>query len=167
MIPARGGRQQLLHILDALTRHRAGAHGTDLAQALGDAARLIRRRSLVFIVSDFIADAGWEKPLGLLASRHDVVAVRLTDPLEMRLPDMGLLTFQDAETGEQLFVDTHDKGFRGRFAALADAQEDELRATFQAAGVDALELSTEDDVTDAVLNFAEMRKRRVAVPVLP
>ncbi len=79
---------------------------------------------------------------------------------------MGLLTFEDAETGEQFFVDTHDSGFRGRFAALADAQEDELHAIFQAAGVDALELSTDDDVTDAVLNFAEMRKRRVAAPVL-
>ena len=73
---------------------------------------MIRRRSLVFVVSDFISAPGWEKPLAQLANRHDVIAVRLTDPLEVRLPDLGLITFQDAESGEQLFVDTHDKGFR-------------------------------------------------------
>ena len=160
VIPARGGRRQLLHILEALTHHRAKRGTTDLNQALSDAARLIRRRSLIFIVSDFISPPGWEKPLGQLASRHDVIAVRLSDPLEARLPNMGLLTFQDSETGEQMFVDTHDRAFRGRFAALAEAREDQLRTAFQNAGVDAIELSTEDDVVDAALRFADMRKHR-------
>jgi uncharacterized protein (DUF58 family) len=164
MIPARGGRRQFLVLLDALTRYRNSGkrRATDLKRVLGDAGRMIRRRSLVFIVSDFISTPGWEKPLAQLASRHDVIAVRLVDPLEVRLPDLGLLTFQDAENGEQIFVDTHDKGFRARFAAAAEAREDELRAAFQAAGVDTLELSTEDDVADAVLRFADMRKLRFA-----
>ena len=164
MIPARGGRQQFLVLLDALTRYRnpKGAKGTDLKRVLGDAARMIRRRSLIFIVSDFISAPGWEKPLSQLASRHDVIAVRLTDPLEMRLPDLGLLTFQDAENGEQLFVDTHDKNFRARFAAAAEAKEEALLSAFQSAGVDALELSTEDDIADAVLRFADMRRLRFA-----
>ena len=91
-----------------------------------------------------------------------MIAVRLVDPLEVRLPDLGLLTFQDAESGEQVFVDTHDKGFRARFAAAAEAREEELRGAFEAAGVDVLELSTEDDVADAVLRFADMRKLRFA-----
>ena len=91
-----------------------------------------------------------------------MIAVRLTDPLEVRLPDLGLLTFQDAESGDQLFVDTHDKGFRARFAAAAEKRNEELAAAFQAAGVDALELSTEDDVADAVLRFADMRRLRFA-----
>ena len=116
---------------------------------LADAAGMIRRRSLIFVVSDFISAPGLGKAADQLASRHDVIAVRLTDPLETRMPDLGLLTFQDAESGEQLFVDTHDRGFRARFAAAADAREEELRAAFQAAGVDAVELSTEDDVADA------------------
>ena len=162
VIPARGGRKQLLQILEGLTHHRAKSGPTDLKQVLGEAARLIRRRSLIFVVSDFISGPGWEKPLGMLASRHDVVAVRLSDPLETRLPDLGLLTFQDSETGEQMFVDTHDKSFRGRFAALADAREDALQTAFQSAGVDAIELSTEDDIADAVLRFADMRKHRLA-----
>ncbi len=89
VIPARGGRQQLLHMLDALTRHRSKPQPTDLTLALNDAARLIRRRSLIFIVSDFISTPGWEKPLGLLASRHDVVAVRLTDPWRCAFPTWG------------------------------------------------------------------------------
>jgi len=78
------------------------------------------------------------------------------------LPDLGLLTFQDAESGDQVFVDTHDKGFRTRFAAAARRRDEALMAAFQSAGVDALELSTEDDVADAVLRFADMRRLRFA-----
>jgi uncharacterized protein (DUF58 family) len=162
MIPARGGRRQLLVLLDAFTRYRnpKNARGTNLKRVLSDAARMIRRRSLIFIVSDFISSPGWNKPLAQLANRHDVIVVRLSDPLESRLPDLGLLTFQDAESGEQIFVDTHDRGFRARFVQAARAKEEELRSAFTQAGVDALELSTEDDVVDAVLRFADMRKLR-------
>ena len=122
-IPVRGGRQQLLHILNAVASYRSSPGATDLAEVLKDAASVIRRRSLVFVVSDFISPPGWEKAITRLAMRHDVVAVRLTDPLETRLPDVGFLTFQDAESGEQLFVDTHDRSFRARFAAAADARD--------------------------------------------
>jgi uncharacterized protein (DUF58 family) len=164
MIPARGGRRQLLVLLDALIRYRnpRTAKGTNLKRVLSDAGRMIRRRSLVFIVSDFISDPGWEKPMAQLAARHDLIAVRLSDPLETRLPDLGLLTFQDAESGEQVFVDTHDKGFRARFAQAARARDEALQDMFIAAGVDALEISTEDDVADAVLRFADMRKLKFA-----
>jgi uncharacterized protein (DUF58 family) len=160
-VPARGGRSQTHAILDALNRYRANRPApTDLARALADAARMVRRRALIFVVSDFISPEGWERPLGQLAARHDVVAVRLTDPLEVRMPNLGLITFQDSETGEQLFVDTHDPGFRRRFAAAAQAREQSLREIFAQAGVDALELSTQDDVADALLRFADMRKHR-------
>ena len=121
---------------------------------------MIRRRSLVFVVSDFISAPGWEKPLAQLASRHEVVAVRLYDPLETRAARPGPPDLQDAETGEQLFVDTHDRGFRRRFAAAAEAREEALRTAFRAAGVDALELATDDDLVDAVLRFADLRKQR-------
>ena len=122
--------------------------------------RVAPRRSLVFVISDFISTPGWAEPLARLAQRHDVVAVRLYDPMEMELPDLGLLVVQDAETGEQLFVDTHDRGFRTRFVAAAKKREAELRRSFQAAGVDALELATGDDLVDAILRFADLRKRR-------
>jgi uncharacterized protein (DUF58 family) len=158
-IPARGGRQQLLQILNAVANHRPSQSTTDLKQVLRDAANAIRRRSLVFVVSDFISTAGWEKPLTMLAMRHDVIAVRLSDPLETRMPDLGFMTFQDAESGEQLFVDTQDRNFRARFAAIADARETALRSAFEKAGVDVVELATEDDVMDALLHFAQMRKQ--------
>jgi uncharacterized protein (DUF58 family) len=165
VIPARGGRRQVLHILNAVERPAPvkTPRPTDLALALREAGRIVRRRSVLFLVSDFISMPGWEQPLGALASRHDVIAVRLLDPLEQRLPDLGLLTFQDAETGEQLFVDTHDRGFRHRFEGIAAAREEALRAAFANAGVDALELSTDDDPVDAVARFAEMRRRRLAL----
>jgi uncharacterized protein (DUF58 family) len=75
------------------------------------------------------------------------------------MPDLGFLTFQDAESGEQLFVDTHDRGFRARFAAIADGRETALRTAFEKAGVDVVELATEDDVMDALIRFAQMRKQ--------
>ena len=92
--------------------------------------------------------------------RHDVTAVRLSDPLESDLPDLGLITMRDAETGEQIVVDTHDRGFRERFAAAAQRREDALFAALSRAGVDTLELGTEDDLLDAVLRFADLRKQR-------
>jgi uncharacterized protein (DUF58 family) len=93
--------------------------------------------------------------------RHDVVAVRLFDPLELELPDLGLVPLRDAETGEQLWVDTHDAGFRKRFARIAAEREASLRETLAKIGVDALELSTDDDLVEAIVRFADMRKRRV------
>lgn len=164
LIPANGGRRQLLQILNEVAAHRPSAGSTDLGQVLKEAAGVIRRRSLVFVVSDFISSPGWEEILTLLAMRHDVVAVRLTDALETRLPDVGFLTFQDAETGEQLFVDTHGRDFRARFAAAADARDSRLRAAFEKSGVDVLELATEDDVMDALMRFAEMRKQSLRRP---
>jgi uncharacterized protein (DUF58 family) len=120
----------------------------------------MRRRSLVFVVSDFVSAPGWDEALAHLSLRHEVIAVRLYDPLEMELPDLGLVTIQDSETGEQILVDTHDRRFRRRFAFIAEQREKALRAAFRQSGVDALELSTDDDIVDAVLRFADLRKRR-------
>jgi uncharacterized protein (DUF58 family) len=159
IIPAAGGRQHLLQILNTVAQHRPSQASTDLKQALQDAGNAIRRRSLVFVVSDFISGSDWEKSLSLLAMRHDVIAVRLSDPLETRMPDLGFLTFQDAESGEQLFVDTNERAFQARFAAAADARETALRSAFEKAGVDVLEVATEDDVMDALMGFAQMRKQ--------
>jgi uncharacterized protein (DUF58 family) len=162
VIPARSGRRQVLHLLHRMsTRPEASeSTATDLADLLRTAYRIVPRRSLMFIVSDFISTPGWAEPLARLAQRHDVVAVRLYDPMEMELPDLGLVVVQDAETGEQLFIDSHDRGFRRRFAAAAAQREEELRTAFGVAGVDALELSTDSDLVDAILRFADLRKRR-------
>ena len=162
MIPARSGRRHALHILHRILSRPEPSRSaaTNLRDLLQTAFRVMQRRSLVFVVSDFISAPGWAEPLAHLAQRHEIVAVRLYDPLEMDLPDLGLLVMRDAETGEQLFVDTHDRFFRKRFATLAERREQELRSAFGQAGVDALELSTNDDLVDAILRFADLRKRR-------
>jgi uncharacterized protein (DUF58 family) len=162
VIPPRSGRRHVLHLLNTMLSRpelpRAAA--TDLREFLRTAYQMMRRRSLVFVVSDFISTPGWAEPLAHLAQRHEMVAVRLYDPLEMALPDLGLLVVQDAETGEQLFVDTHDRGFRKRFRLAAERRETDLRSAFRQAGVDALELATDDALVDAILRFADLRKRR-------
>jgi uncharacterized protein (DUF58 family) len=162
VIPARSGRRQVLHILHRMQTRTAPVDNneTNLRELLDTAGRMAPRRSLLFVVSDFISLPGWPEALARLAERHDVIAVRLYDPMEMDLPDLGLLVIQDAETGEQLFVDMHDAGFRRRFAAAAHRREAELRAAFRAANVDALELATDDDLVDAILRFSDLRKRR-------
>jgi uncharacterized protein (DUF58 family) len=162
VIPARSGRRHALHILHRMLSRPQPARSaaTNLVDLLQTAFRVIQRRSLVFVVSDFISSPGWAKPLAHLSQRHEIIAVRLYDPLEMELPDLGLLVMRDAETGEQLLVDTHDRAFRKRFVALAERREQELRSAFSRAGVDALELSTGDDLIDAILRFADLRKRR-------
>ncbi|HXR56196.1 MAG TPA: DUF58 domain-containing protein [Casimicrobiaceae bacterium] len=162
VVPARGGRRHVLHIMHRML-HRplpTRAASTNLQEFLRAAFPVMPRRSLVFVVSDFISATPWGPALAQINERHEVIAVRLYDPLEHELPDLGLLTMQDAETGEQVYVDTHDRGFRRRFVKAAEAREARLRAGFRDAGVDVLELSTNDDLADAILRFADLRKRR-------
>jgi uncharacterized protein (DUF58 family) len=162
MIPARGGRRHVLELMHRMSRRPATRRsgGTKLAELLNGALNAVPRRSMVFVVSDFISSPGWEQPLARLALRHDVLAVRLYDPLEMDLPDLGLVPIQDAETGEQIFVDTHDRAFRRRFAQAARTREAALRDALGRAGVDTLELATDEDLVEALLRFADLRKRR-------
>lgn len=160
IVPARGGRRHLLHLIDKVLSHprRLRAPQTDLGGFFHRAGSALKRRSIVFAVSDFVSLPGWQSSLGALARRHEAVAVRLVDPLEQALPDLGLLAIEDAETGEQLLVDTGDRTFRDRFSALAGQWEEEILDGFTQAGVDALELSTADDLADAILRFVTMRR---------
>jgi len=162
MLPARGGRVHVLELLQRMAARpaEAAAGATDLRDLLLAAQRTVKRRSTIFIVSDFISAPGWEKALGQLAQRHEVTAVRLFDALEMDLPDIGLVTMKDAETGEQIVVDTHNRRFRERFAAAAVKRETSLRESLARAGVDTLELGTDDDLVDAVLRFSDLKKQR-------
>ncbi|MEO7762028.1 MAG: DUF58 domain-containing protein [Casimicrobiaceae bacterium] len=162
VVPAASGRRQVLHVLDAMQRLAVPDNGTqtDLTGLLKKAEQVIKRRSAIFVVSDFISTPGWERSLSLLARRHEVVAVRLFDPMERELPDLGLVVLQDAETGEQIFVDLQDGGFRRRFQEQAATREEALRAGLGRAGVDCLELATDDELGEALLRFTGLRKRR-------
>jgi uncharacterized protein (DUF58 family) len=160
-VPARGGRMHVLRLVNDLLRHPQAPQAplTNLAPLLEAGLHTIRRRALVILLSDFISAPGWERPLLLLTQRHEVLAVRLWDPREMDLPDLGPLILQDAETGEQLYVDTHDRRFRERFAHAARQREADVNASLRRAGVDALALSTEDDLVHALVRFAARRRQ--------
>jgi uncharacterized protein (DUF58 family) len=161
VIPARAGRRHVLHLLHRIMqRSERRAQATKLDELLAGAFQVLKRRSAVFVVSDFISEPGWEKPLGELARRHDVIAVHVHDPLESELPDLGLITVEDPETGEQLFVDTHDRGFRRRFAEIAAKHAAQLRKSLAHARVDVLALSTDEPLLGAIARFAAMRKRK-------
>jgi len=160
-VPARGGRLQVLRLVNDMLRQPRlpQSQFTDLKLVLAGALNSIRRRSLVFVISDFISTPGWEKPLSMLAQRHETLAVRLYDPREMNLPDIGMVVMEDAETGEQMFVDTHDAKFRKRFAEAAQKREYELGMAFKHAGVDVLPLSTDDDLVRQIVRFAKRREQ--------
>jgi uncharacterized protein (DUF58 family) len=161
-IPARGGRMQVLRLVNDLLKQPrlSRAPFTDLTPLLRGALNAIKKRSLVFIVSDFICEPGWERPLKLLNQRHEVLAVRLWDPREVELPDIGTVIIEDAETGEQMYIDTHDRGFRQRFQEAAAQREANLTEAFKRSGVDALSLSTEEDMVRAIVRFAKLRQQR-------
>ena len=161
-IPAGRGRMQVLRLLNDVQNlpRLQSAPYTSVSDLIEHALRTIKRRSVVFLVSDFFTAPGWERALGMLSRKHEVVAVRLEDPRERELPDIGMVVMNDAETGESVHVDTHDAKFRRRFAAVVEKREAELGSAFTRCGVDVLTVSTEEDLVSAVLRFAMLRKQR-------
>jgi hypothetical protein len=133
---------------------------TDLSRLLDVASRVVRRRSLVVLISDFISAPGWDRPLSRLTEKHEVVAVRLVDPREYELPDAGLLFVQDAETGDQLLVDSSDPGLRRRLRALAEEQDKAVQRAVVQARARLHTVSTEDDLVSAFVRMAEGGRRR-------
>jgi uncharacterized protein (DUF58 family) len=160
-VEPRSGRTQVLRLTRDLMRPAADAHAaTDLGGLFRAGCTTLKRRSLVFVLSDFISAPGWERSLGLLARRHEVVAVRIWDAREAGLVDAGVVVLQDAETGEQLTVDTSDPAFRARYAELVTARDHELRRAIRRAGADVYDLSTDDDLVRVLLRMIALRRRR-------
>lgn len=166
VLPPGTGRPHVLQLMAGMRQHppKKTQKPTVLGDLLRSAEGLLRQRSLVFVLSDFISTPGWSDSLGRLARRHEVMAVRLYDPLELALPDVGLVTIEDAESGEQLLVDTQEPGFRERFEALAAKHEDDLRLSLAKAGVDTLELATDDDLLTSLLRCVALRRQRGRSP---
>jgi uncharacterized protein (DUF58 family) len=160
VVPARGGQQQTLRIIHQLVRpDRPDARGvTNLQTILDRAGQTLQRRSLVFIVSDFIADDGWDSPLARMAQRHEVLAVWVSDPREEDIPAIGPLFLEDAETGEQVYVDTRDPAFQKRFGELVIERRQKIARTFARHGIDSLRLSTDGSLVQEIARFAHLRK---------
>jgi len=161
-IPPGSGRNQVLRLMRALLRKGAAPAGTttDLNELLYAGLNTLKRRSLVFVISDFISEVGWERPLALLNRRHELIAIRLYDPRETELPDAGMIMVEDAETGEQLTVDTSNLTFRRRFQEAAQRREAVLKENVRRAGVDLFAIATEEDLVGAIVRMAWLRKRR-------
>jgi uncharacterized protein (DUF58 family) len=161
-MPAKGGRLHVLRLVNELLKqpYHQKAPFTNLSTLLKGSLNGIKRRSLVFIVSDFISEPGWERPLKLINQRHELIAVHLWHPSEVELPDIGPVFMEDSETGEQLYVDTHDPKLRARFKKAAQMREAALREAFRGARVEAFSLGTEDDLVRAIVRYAQSRKQK-------
>jgi uncharacterized protein (DUF58 family) len=161
-IPPRSGRRQVLLLAKALLEGPRKGNGapTDLGLLLRSAAGIAKRRGLVVVISDFLSEPGWELDLGRLAQHHEVVCLRVTDPREHDLPAAGLMWVEDSETGEQLFVDTDDPGFRARLAAAADDHAAALRLAVTRTGAELHDVSTSDDLVHVLGRIAALRASR-------
>ncbi|MER3444827.1 MAG: DUF58 domain-containing protein [Meiothermus sp.] len=163
--PPRSGRQQALRILDSLMGVPSlEGRRSSLAEGLEHLSKTLRRRALVFVVSDFLDEpAGWESALHRLAQRHEVIAVRVYDPAERELPKVGELRLRDPESGEEVWLDTDDPRVRAAHAALVQKREEGLLRAFRAAQIDCLELSTAQELVQPLLKFTLRRRGRRAV----
>jgi uncharacterized protein (DUF58 family) len=161
VLPPRGGQRQALRMIHQLVRpeRKFTPGATNLTNVLDRIAETIKRRSLVFLVTDFISAPGWEDALGRLARRHEIVAVWLRDPREEELPDIGPVVLQDAETGEQIYVETQDRRFRARFQSLVEKRRLHIERTFARHGIDVLSLSTEGDLVRDLSRFTLLRRQ--------
>ncbi len=159
IVPPRAGRVHRLRTLAGLeaTVRRAGepvAPGvTGLTETLERLERVAGRRGLVILVTDFLADAGWERPLARMSLRHEIVAVHVTDPRESSIPAIGVVTFEDPETGAQLTVDTTSARLRARFAEAAERQQADIRERLRRCRVDVLPISTDEELVPRLGRF--------------
>jgi uncharacterized protein (DUF58 family) len=169
IIPPSAGRTALLQLIARIDRAAVtqdpspsgegqGGGPTDLGRALTEAGRLIRRPSMMVLISDFMTPAGWQQPLSSLAIRHEVIAVWITDPREHEIPDIGVVTFEDPESGQQILVDTRSSRLRARFQDAAAQQREAIRADLRRARAAIAEMSTEAELVPQLVAFIKNRE---------
>jgi len=158
-IPPKKGSSHVLRLVGELLRAQPEGKGTDVGQALDYLGRVSHRRSIVFLISDFL-DEGYDKPLRVVARRHDLVALSVTDPRERELPPVGLIELEDAETGRRMTFDSSSARSRAQYAELADRRRANRRDLFRATGVDEIEVSPNDDYVRDLMLFFKRREGR-------
>ncbi|MDH3225101.1 MAG: VWA domain-containing protein, partial [Gemmatimonadota bacterium] len=159
-VPPRKGRRHALRVLRELLYHPTEGKGTDVGAALEYLARVTRRRAVVFLVSDF-ADRGFEKPLSIAARRHDLVAVRVTDEREDAIPPMGLVEFEDPETGRRLVVNTSSRAFQVRYGKEREGHQRRLTEVLRRSRIDRIDVRTGVPYERSLRRFFEDRARRI------
>ncbi len=158
-VPARKGRRHALKLITHMVMHEPGSKKTDLNGSLSFISKVLKKRSILFIVSDFFSD-DFGYPLAVLKGRHDVIAVRVWDSREMEIPDVGLIELEDEETGEQVLVDTSDEEFRKNYSKQIRAYNDRLNSLFRKHNIDAVDVVTDDDYAVPLKKFFRTRQMR-------
>jgi uncharacterized protein (DUF58 family) len=161
-VAGRTGRLHLVGALDADFSSAGGGGATALAGALRQAVKVIGRPSLVIVISDFLAAGGWQAPMSVLSHRHEVVAARVVDPTELAIPDIGVVTFEDPETGEQLQVDTSDSRLRARFQLAAAEQSRQISADLRRAHAAEFQITTERVFLPQLIEYLRRRNAEVS-----
>ncbi len=161
MFPARGGAAHTAAVLAGLRTEPADGQQGDLGRAMEMVGRTAKRRGMVVVISDFLGTTEWESGLRLIAARHDVVAIQVVDPRELSIPDVGLVSLIDPETGRRRLLDTSDIRTRQKYADLATRRRSDLATSFKRAGADHFELRTDRDWVLDFVRFVSNRKARL------
>ncbi len=161
VVPPRKGRSHVLRLISDILSFKPAHPGTDLSAGLTWLTHVAKRKTVAFLVSDFLAQ-GYEKSLKLVAQKHDLVPVVVSDPFEAQFPALGLVDLEDPETGERFTVDTTDPRVRGRFQRFMGQRRDERVKLFQKLQLDSVELNAGEDYSVALQRFFRLRSRRMA-----
>lgn len=160
-IPPRKGRQHVLRLIRELLAFTPAGRGTDVKLALDTINRVLKRRGIVFLISDFLIDPEqYRRALTITGKRHDLIAIDLHDPMETQIEDVGVLVLEDAESGEMVWVDTSDKQWRNRFAEHQRQFEANKKRVFAGAGIDRIQVRTPDDYVRALVGFFQSRMKK-------
>ena len=159
-IPARKGRRHILKLLRTLISHQPQSMKTNLNNSLASVSKIIKKRSIVFVISDFFAD-DFSAPLKILRNKHDVIAVNINDSREMKISDVGLIELEDEETGEQILVNTSDEEFRENYINIIQKEQTKLHKLFQRMKIDLVSIKTDESYEIPLRKFFHLRKMRV------
>ncbi len=165
ILPPVAGRRGRLHLVGSLDADLSSAPtgaATALAAALWQAVKVIRRPGLLIVISDFLAAGGWQRPMAVLGHRHELVAARVVDPTEMAVPDIGVVTFEDPETGRQLHVDTSDRRLRERFQLAAIEQSLRISTDLKRAHAVQFEITTAQPFLPQLTEYLRRRSAEVS-----
>ncbi len=157
-IPAKKGRKHILRLLNVITTFAPNSSKTNLKKSLEQASRIIKRKSIVFVISDFIDTSVYQKPLRILRKHHDVIAIRIVDPREREIPDVGMIELEDDETGEQILVDTSDKGFRNSYSQLIAENDTRFLTSMMKNKIDTISLSTDQNYLTSLRKFFKKKE---------
>lgn len=158
-VPPKKGRKHVLRVISQILEFRGGQRGTNIAQAIDHFARVCKRRSVAFVLSDF-QDSGYKQALAVASRRHDVVPIILNDPAELELPEMGTVDVEDPETGEVVTFDTLSQSGRQRYREMAEALRARRERMFQQLKVDAIQVDTDKSLLEPLINYFRLRAKR-------